>query len=117
MCHMPLLMYHIPLQVYPDRAARREISELIVHCPYVDTGCQWTGRLKDVEEHALQCSFKGVKCPHNGCEVWMTTSQLEDHVSECLYRQVRCKYCGEDMQYRQLAVSPVLHVTYISTSH
>ena len=63
-------------------------------------------------EHALQCTFKGVKCPYSGCEVWMMTSQLEVHVKECIHRQVNCKYCGQDMQYSQLAVSPILHVTY-----
>jgi len=103
------LYYHV--QVYPDRAARREISELIVHCPYVDNGCQWKGKLKEMEEHALQCSFKGVKCPHNGCEASIMTSQLEVHVQECEYRQATCKYCGEDMQYNQLAVSSVVAVT------
>ena len=102
MCHV---------QVYPDRAARREISELIVHCPYVDNGCPWKGKLKEMEEHALQCSFKGVKCPHNGCEAWILTSQLEAHVKECEYRQATCKYCGEDMQYNQLAVSFVVAAT------
>ena len=104
-------MYHY-VQVYPDRAARQEISELVVHCPYADNGCQWKGKLKVMEEHALQCTFKGVKCPYSGCEVWMMTSQLDVHVKECIHRQVNCKYCGQDMQYSQLAVSPILHITY-----
>ena len=73
-----------------------------------------------MEEHTLQCSFKGVKCPHNGCEAWILTSQLEAHVRECVYRKIKCKYCGQDLQYNQLAVSYVYVMSCVceeSSSH
>ena len=84
-----------------------------MYCPYVDNGCQCKGKLKDMEEHALQCSFKGMKCPHNGCEAWILTSQLEAHVRECVYRRVSCKYCGQELQYNQLAVSCSCYVLHL----
>ena len=95
------------MQVYPDRAARREISELRVMCPYGETGCQWTGKLSVLPEHALHCPFKSIKCRNHvhGCEMWVTASSLESHVQECSYRQIECKYCGLPLQYNQLAVS------------
>ena len=35
------------LQVFPDAACRRELSQLSVHCCY--GSCDWAGLLKDFE--------------------------------------------------------------------
>ena len=91
--------------MYPDRAARKEIGTLKFHCHYVDIGCPWVGTLKQLEEHAAQCAYKGVNCPHSGCDVCTTATLLEEHVKECTYREISCKYCGTALPFRQLAVS------------
>ena len=60
--------------------------------------------MHSVEEHAEQCSHKGVQCPNVGCEVVMTTKLLEPHLSECSFREVRCKHCKTTLPFNQLAV-------------
>ena len=95
------------LQVYPDRAARREINELLVHCPYESADCPWTGPLREVENHSKKCSFKQVQCPHSGCKTWTTGSRMSAHIKECAYREVSCKYCSKTLPYSQLPVSEI----------
>ena len=93
------------MQVYPDRAARKEIETLKFHCHYVGIGCPWVGTLKQLEEHAAQCAYKGVNCPHSGCDVCTTAKLLEEHVKECAYREISCKFCRTVLPSCQLAVS------------
>ena len=37
----------IVLQYYPDKAAQREVNQLIVVCPFKDMGCLWTGKVME----------------------------------------------------------------------
>ena len=34
-------------QYYPDKAAQREVNQLIVVCPFKDMGCRWTGKVME----------------------------------------------------------------------
>ena len=92
------------VQVYPDKAARREISALEVYCPHSSTGCDWTGPLHSVEEHAAQCPHKGVLCPNSGCGLVTTAALLDQHLEECSYREVKCRHCKTSLPFCQLAV-------------
>ena len=40
--HFTIVFVHVHLQIFTDRAARREISEVEVLCDY----CEWTGKEK-----------------------------------------------------------------------
>ena len=97
----------IPLgsEVYPDKAARREIASLEVYCPHKATGCEWTGKLSAVEEHAEQCPHKGVQCTNEGCEVVTTVAQLKEHMKNCLFRETHCPHCNCTLPFCALDVS------------
>ena len=97
----------VPLgsEVYPDKAARREIASLEVYCTNKATGCDWTGKLSEVEEHAEQCLHKGVQCTNEGCEVVTTEAQLENHLKKCPYRETHCPHCNTTLPFCALAVS------------
>ena len=105
----------IPLgsEVYPDKAARREIASLEVCCPHNATGCQWTGKLSTVEEHADQCQHKGVQCTNKGCEVVTTVAQLEEHMKNCLFRETQCPHCNCTLPLSALEVSCDIGGEYI----
>ena len=102
------------VQVYPDKAARREIGSLEVYCPHRSTGCTWTGPLSSVEEHAAHCPHKGVECSNPGCGLIMTAAMLDQHLEECSYREVKCHHCKMSLPFCQLAVSKVLQTTLAS---
>ena len=48
------------LQVFPDAACRRELSQLPVHCSY--GSCDWKGLLKDYE---VSSSFCQISCSYH----------------------------------------------------
>ena len=37
------------IQFYPDRAVQRDVMDVFVKCVYQNTGCPWTGQLKNWE--------------------------------------------------------------------
>ena len=43
------------LQYYPDKAAQREVSQLIVICMFKKLGCEWSDKLKDYEVSGVVC--------------------------------------------------------------
>ena len=90
--------------MYPDKAVRREISALEVYCPHSNTGCDWTGPLHSVEEHAAQCPHKRVRCPNSGCGLVTTAALLNQHLEECLYREAKCRHCMALLPFCHLAV-------------
>ena len=93
------------LQVYPDKAARREIDSLDVYCPNRPTGCEWTGTLASVEAHVCQCAHKGVTCPNEGCGLATSSAKLELHLKECPFRHVECEFCHSKLPHHLLSVS------------
>ena len=97
----------IRLQVYPDKAARREIDSLEVYCPNRPTGCDWTGLLSSLEAHTSQCPHKGVPCPNEGCGQVTPAAKMEHHLTECPFRLVECGYCHSTLPHCQLSVSAI----------
>ena len=39
------------IQIFPDKARRREILHLDVYCTYAARGCDWRGKLKELDVH------------------------------------------------------------------
>ena len=80
---------------FRDRFAQREILALKCYCPKKSLGCQWFGKLAQLQAHEAECSLSKVKClySHLGCDVDVLRYQLAEHVDECLYKVVECPYC------------------------
>ena len=75
---------------YPNLSIDREIQQLRVYCPNKDsTGCNWTGKLKDVDKHYSE----GKEC-ETECDKYKATVKhklLHNHVAtEC---PCYCPYC------------------------
>ena len=44
-------------QVVPDNGANRIVGNLRVKCWEVDRGCAWSGDLRDLKQHHVQCEY------------------------------------------------------------
>ena len=79
---------------YPNKGLQMPLYDLKVYCPHKSKGCEWTGELRELDNHlnsdppadkSLEgCPFEDVKCPlsYAGCEEKLPRQQLDDHLSE-----------------------------------
>ena len=75
---------------YPNLSTDREIQQLMVNCPNKDsTGCNWTGKLKDVDKHYSEGRECETEC--DKCKTTVKHKLLHSHVlTEC---PCYCPYC------------------------
>ena len=69
------------LQYFPDRFVQREILNLVVACPFCESGCNWEGRFEEYPQHVENCDFALSTCEH--CEEKLHKNQLEAHNQSC----------------------------------
>ncbi|VDP48988.1 unnamed protein product [Heligmosomoides polygyrus] len=81
-----------PDALKPDKKKQIQVQSLLVKCPYVRYGCEWTGPLKEMQSHADSCQFCGVPCTN--CDKKIAQSQLAEHLVECEKTCGKCTYCG-----------------------
>jgi len=51
------------------------VEELVVRCPYLDAGCEYTGERQLLESHIkLECKYVQISCPcsDEGCKRTVT---------------------------------------------
>ena len=72
-----------------------KIFVLQAKCPLVTRGCNWNGKMAEVEEHLFVCDKVVVNCT-NACDVILPRSELDLHLTlSCMKRLVTCEYCDE----------------------
>jgi hypothetical protein len=49
--------------------------------------CQWTGRLKCLDEHMASCPYDLIECPYEGCTWKVHRSDVEFHIATCRYAE------------------------------
>ena len=82
--------------------SRNKILELQARCPLATRGCNWNGKMVQVEEHLITCEKFVVNCT-NACNVILPKSELNLHLkSFCEKRPVTCKYCIQYFMYKEL---------------
>jgi hypothetical protein len=91
----------IPVQCFPDRAASRELSVLVVTCP---NDCLWEGQYQDYPAHYTVCPRRPTRCPHPSCSVTLPLEELEHHKTTCPYKPVKCRYCHQELQVDEVKV-------------
>ena len=90
--------------VFPDKRLQRSLSVYHIHCFHEKEGCQWTGSLREFDEHLNEkpavdeqlsgCAFAEVECIH--CHRFFQRRYINEHqVSECIKRPFSCEYCGD----------------------
>ena len=79
-----------------DKKTQRKILELLVKCRRHQSGCEWVGELKSLEQHCGICEYVEVDCP-NSCGETIQRRLRSYHLeSECPKRHFVCTYCGHE---------------------
>ena len=87
----------------PDRGLERSMKELEVRCTYKKDGCEWVGKLGELELHLnrgpdrenqrQECQFVGVGCQYK-CGEWFQRRHIAAHESKgCPKRPYTCDHC------------------------
>ena len=88
---------------FQDKRLKPSLYELKVQCSHQKDGCEWTGELRQLDEHlntdplpekqldgcqlaSLNCTFCSHKVPRR---------QIEAHQTKCTNRPFNCRYCNE----------------------
>jgi len=79
-------------------AGKREVLSLMVHCARADLGCEWTGEIRDLNDHV--CDYVVTKCPQNCNMDNILRKHLQSHMqNECSERDFECPHCNEREKY------------------
>ena len=79
----------------------KHVLQRRIHCPLVQRGCDWRGKLSEVEGHIKRCGFFRLKCT-NGCPIVYQRMDREKHEVTCTAKEQECKYCGKRMAGKDL---------------
>ncbi|XP_073415114.1 TNF receptor-associated factor 1 [Dendrobates tinctorius] len=86
-------------KAFNDTAINKEISELRVHCEIL--GCNWSGVLRDYEDHQSVCDFVEIHC-HTGCGETLQRKFLAEHLDhECPSSTSVCQHCSRRIRKKQ----------------
>ena len=88
-----------------DRGLERSLKELEVWCSYREEGCEWKGKLGELEEHLNRdpspenqlkgCQFVEVECMHK-CGEWFQRRHITTHeTQQCKKRPYSCDHCRD----------------------
>ena len=80
--------------LFHNKGLQKTIYGLSVHCTYKNKGCEWTGELKELDNHlnihppatkALEgCQFVVINCPMSfaGCQISLQRKDMKAHLTE-----------------------------------
>ncbi len=65
-----------------DQNKLKEVNELLVYCANRENGCEWSGPVKELEQHQTEvCDCVQVACP-NGCGERLPRKSLAEHEAD-----------------------------------
>ena len=75
-----------------DRKSNEQIQKLMVECTNQGEGCDWTGELKDLDDHCSQCPKEVIPCTLSevGCETRLLRENLDDHIAQDQQQHLDC---------------------------
>ena len=88
-----------------DRGLERSLKDLEARCSYKKEGCEWIGKLGDLDEHLNRdpfhenqlngCQFVEVECTYK-CGEWFQRRYIAMHeTQQCKKRAYSCDYCRD----------------------
>ena len=100
--------------ICPNKWLQRWLYGLKVYCSNKKYSCQWTGELRQLDNHLNffpqrgremeGCQFVQVKCSH--CSNSLLRSKIEEHENrECLKRPYKCGHCDFESTYGEVTIS------------
>ena len=89
-------------EIYPNNMVKREILSLKIKCDNQEEGCEWTGELRQQDEHKQTCGYVVVPCD-NKCEEMVMRKDKNHHEENLCYRRiVSCSYCDVQLEYQEV---------------
>ena len=89
---------NIRSKYFKDTRSDREIKRIRVFCNNEDSGCDWSGEVRDMENHVENCLYRLLQC--KDCKETFTKQKLETHFTdECPKRKSKCCVCDEEGTY------------------
>ena len=81
-----------------DKRVEDKVASLNSRCPLSEEGCDWKGKLKEIEQHMEECMKVRVECQLE-CGNVLERESIEQHNREiCPLRLIQCIYCNQEMQ-------------------
>ena len=96
--------------IYYYTSGARNIRALKVKCSNLGNGCQWTGRLEELETHLQSCDCAHLpctnECKNNDQVVKILRKNLRNHLTnKCPRRQYQCPHCEEMGEHQERTTS------------
>ena len=88
----PVKYKNEPLDHFPDHKSNERIQKLMLKCTNQGEGCDWTGELKDLDDHRSQCPKEEIPCTLSevGCETRLPREILDDHIAQNQQQHLDC---------------------------
>lgn len=96
-CPLTRLQLNSDMKTVNKNYALSFLDEEELKCPHFEAGCQWNGKVKDLEAHLVdECPHAMLFCPYLGCsESSLTREEYQSHLDVCLYKPIECRFCKE----------------------
>ena len=99
----------VPFSAFLDKNYQRKVLALRVHCTMKDRGCQWTGKLEQLDAHLEvetgDCEYVDIECPEK-CGHQIQKCQLVAHLDTCHSQVVECDFsyagCNKKLQRQDM---------------
>ena len=83
---------------------QKKILALKLYCPMKSRGCEWMGRLEQLEGHmdvqSGDCLYVDMECPSH-CDQRVQKRNVQNHLSqECPLREYMCTHCNFKASYK-----------------
>ena len=90
--------------ILPNKKIQKKILLLDLYCSMKSRGCEWTGRLEQLEGHmdvqSGDCLYVDVECPSH-CDQRVQKRNIQNHLSqECPLREYTCTHCNFKASYK-----------------
>jgi len=82
-------------QTYAIKFISNILDKQLVYCKKRKNGCQWVGKLAELEHHLKEdCLKNTIKCKNPGCEQEVLREDEDNHNRLCEFKQIPCKDCN-----------------------
>ena len=89
------------VRVFPDNAIKRHVMSLKVKCDEHESGCEWQGELRQLDDHPDHCQFVLLSCSL-GCGKNAMRRDMDNHVKMCPRREVPCQHCDGKFEHQHM---------------
>ncbi|KAI8901996.1 WD40-repeat-containing domain protein [Globomyces pollinis-pini] len=92
-------------QFHANLALHGLVQELLVHCPFHESGCPVTVRYENIQHHVEnECLYTAKHCIYSqyGCDFYDVSIKVKEHLSSCPYHQLRAFINNTDQRLAHL---------------